>query len=116
MTYTKMVNKDGKTVEPTSATFAAAASHADWSSVPGFGVILANQAGDDSWPMTAATWILVYKQPKTPADTAEALKFFAWAYKNGGKMAEELDFVPMPDAVVTDVEKMWSADIKTAMN
>jgi len=116
MTYTKMVNKDGKTVEPTSATFAAAASRADWSSVPGFGVILANQAGDDSWPMTAATWILVYKQPKTPADTAEALKFFAWAYKNGGKMAEELDYVPMPDAVVTAVEKMWSADIKTAMN
>ena len=101
MTYTKMVNKDGKTVEPTSATFAAAASHADWSSVPGFGVILANQPGDDSWPMTAATWILVYKQPKTPADTAEALKFFAWAYKNGGKMAEELDYVPMPDAVVS---------------
>ena len=97
MTYTKMVNKDGKTVEPTSATFAAAASHADWSSVPGFGVILANQPGDDSWPMTAATWILVYKQPKDPAATAEALKFFAWAYKNGGKMAEELDYVPMPD-------------------
>ena len=66
MTYTKMLNKDGKTVEPTSATFAAAASHADWSSVPGFGVILANQPGDDLWPMTAATWILVYKQPKTP--------------------------------------------------
>jgi phosphate transport system substrate-binding protein len=116
MTYTKMVNKDGKTVEPTSATFAAAASHADWSSVPGFGVILANQPGDDSWPMTAATWILVYKQPKDPVATAEALKFFAWAYKNGGKMAEELDYVPMPDAVITDVEKMWSADIKTAMN
>jgi phosphate transport system substrate-binding protein len=116
MTYTKMVNKDGKTVEPTSATFAAAASHADWSSVPGFGVILANQPGADSWPMTAATWILVYKQPKDPAATAEALKFFAWAYKNGGKMAEELDYVPMPEKVVTDVEKMWSADIKTAMN
>jgi phosphate transport system substrate-binding protein len=116
MTYTKMVNKDGKTVEPTAATFAAAASHADWSSVPGFGVILANQPGDDSWPMTAATWILVYKQPKDPVATAEALKFFAWAYKNGGKMAEELDYVPMPEKVVTDVEKMWSADIKTAMN
>jgi phosphate transport system substrate-binding protein len=116
MTYTKMINKDGKTVEPTSATFAAAASHADWASVPGFGVILANQPGDDSWPMTAATWILVYKQPKDPAATAEALKFFAWAYKNGGKMAEELDYVPMPENVVSDVEKMWSADIKTAMN
>jgi phosphate transport system substrate-binding protein len=112
LTYTKMINKDGKTVEPTSATFAAAASHADWSSKPGFGVILANQPGDDSWPMTAATWILVYKQPKDTAATAEALKFFAWAYKNGAKMAEELDYVPMPDNVVAEVEKMWSADIK----
>jgi phosphate transport system substrate-binding protein len=112
LTYTKMINKDGKTVEPTAATFAAAASHADWSSQPGFGVILANQPGDDSWPMTAATWILVYKQPKDTAATAEALKFFAWAYKSGGKMAEELDYVPMPDNVVAEVEKMWSADIK----
>jgi phosphate transport system substrate-binding protein len=116
MTYTKMVNKDGKTVEPTSASFAAAASHADWSSVPGFGVILANQPGGDSWPMTAATWILVYKQPKDPAATAEALKFFGWAYKNGSKMAEELDYVPMPESVVSEVKKMWSSDIKTAMN
>jgi len=116
MTYTKMVNKDGKTVEPTSATFAAAASHTDWASVPGFGVILANQSGGDSWPMTAATWILVYKQPKDPAATSEALKFFAWAYKNGGKMAEELDYVPMPEHVVSDVEKMWSSEIKTATN
>jgi phosphate transport system substrate-binding protein len=112
LTYTKMVNAAGKTVEPTSATFAAAASHADWSSQPGFGVILANQPGDDSWPMTAATWILVYKQPQDPAATAEALKFFAWAYKDGGKMAEELDYVPMPDNVVSAVEKMWSDDIK----
>jgi len=112
LTYTKMINKDGKTVAPTSDTFAAAASHADWASQPGFGVILANQPGADSWPMTAATWILIYKQPKDPAATAEALKFFAWAYKDGGKMAEELDYVPMPDNVVAEVEKMWSADIK----
>jgi len=112
LTYTKMINKDGKTVAPTSDTFAAAASHADWSSQPGFGVILANQPGADSWPMTAATWILIYKQPKDPAAAAEALKFFAWAYKDGGKMAEELDYVPMPDNVVAEVEKMWSADIK----
>jgi phosphate transport system substrate-binding protein len=70
LTYTKMINKDGKSVAPTSGTFAAAASHADWSSQPGFGVILANQPGADSWPMTAATWILVYKQPKDPAATA----------------------------------------------
>ena len=87
LTYTKMVNKDGKTVMPTSATFQAAAANANWSSVPGYGVILANQPGVESWPMTAATWILVYKKPQDPAATAEALKFFAWSYAKGGKMA-----------------------------
>jgi phosphate transport system substrate-binding protein len=112
LTHTKMVNKAGKTVSPTSASFQAAAAGADWSSKPGFGVILANQPGDESWPMTAATWILMYKQPADAAASAEALKFFAWAYAKGDKMAEELDYVPMPDSVVADVEKMWSADIK----
>ena len=112
LTYTKMVNKDGKTVAPTSEAFQAAAAGADWSPKPGFGVILANQPGAASWPMTAGTWILMYKQPKDPAASAEALKFFDWAYKNGDKMAEELDYIPMPDNVVADVEKMWATDIK----
>jgi phosphate transport system substrate-binding protein len=112
LTYTKMMNKAGKVVGPTSESFQAAASGADWSSKPGFGVILANQPGDGSWPMTAGTWILMYKQPVDAAASAEALKFFAWAYKNGDKMAEELDYVPMPDGVVDQVEKMWSSDIK----
>jgi phosphate transport system substrate-binding protein len=112
LTYSKMMNKAGKTVSPTSASFQAAAAGADWKSKPGFGVILANQPGDESWPMTAGTWILMYKQPKDAAASAEALKFFDWAYKNGDKMAEELDYVPMPDSVVADVEKMWAADIK----
>src|SRR5499427_4255172 len=85
LTYTKMVNKDGKTVMPTSATFSAAAANANWSSVPGYGVILANQPGAESWPMTAATWILVYKKPQDPAATGEALKFFAWSYDKGDK-------------------------------
>ena len=71
-------------------------------------MILANQPGEKSWPMTAATWILVYKQPSDAAATAEALKFFAWAYAKGGKMAEELDYVPMPDKVVADIEKTWA--------
>lgn len=110
--YTKMVNKDGKTVAPTSEAFQAAAAGADWKSKPGFGVILANQPGAATWPMTAATWILMYKQPKDTAASAEALKFFDWAYKNGDKMAEELDYIPMPDSVVADVQKMWAADIK----
>ena len=112
LTYTQMINKDGKTVAPTSEAFQAAAAGADWTSKPGFGVILANQPGAASWPMTAGTWILMYKQPKDPAASAEALKFFDWAYKNGDKMAEELDYIPMPDSVVADVEKMWAADIK----
>jgi phosphate transport system substrate-binding protein len=114
LTHTKMMNKAGKTVEPSSATFQAAAANADWKSQPGYGVILANQPGDQSWPMTAATWILLYKKPQDAAATGEALKFFAWSYAKGGKMAEELDYVPMPAKVVNDIEKMWSAEIKDA--
>jgi phosphate transport system substrate-binding protein len=112
LSHTKMVNKDGKVVAPTLETFQAAAANADWKSQPGYGVILANQPGADTWPMTAATWILLYKQPQDAAATAEALKFFAWSYKSGGKMAQELDFVPMPAAVIADIEKMWASDIK----
>jgi phosphate transport system substrate-binding protein len=112
LTFTRMANKDGKLVSPTSESFQAAAANADWKSQPGYGVILANQPGEKSWPMTAATWILIYKQPQDPVATAEALKFFAWAYKNGGKMAEELDYVPMPDKVIGDVQTTWSSQIK----
>ena len=112
--HTKMINKAGKTVEPNSASFQAAAANADWNSRPGYGVILANQPGDQSWPMTAATWILLYKKPEKVADTAEALKFFAWSFAKGDKMAEDLDYVPMPDKVVNDIQKMWSTEIKDA--
>jgi phosphate transport system substrate-binding protein len=112
LVYTKLVNKDGKTVGPTSAAFQAAAANADWNSVPGYGVILANQPGAESWPMTAATFILIPKQPQDPVAAAEALKFFAWAYANGDKTAEELDYVPMPKKVVAEVEKAWASEIK----
>jgi phosphate transport system substrate-binding protein len=114
LTFTKMVNKAGKTVSPTSAAFQAAAANADWKSQPGYGVILANQPGESSWPMTAATWILIYKQPSDPVATGEALKFFAWSYKNGAKMAESLDYVPMPANVVADIQKYWMDSIKDA--
>jgi len=114
LTHTKMVNKDGKSVEPTSATFQAAAANANWSSVPGYGVILANQPGAESWPMTAATWILMYKKPTDPAAAAEALKFFAWAYDKGTKMAEELDYIPMPKNVADSVKKTWAGEVKDA--
>src|SRR4051812_36710712 len=114
LTFTKMINKSGKAVAPTAENFQASAANADWKSQPGYGVILANQPGDQSWPMTAATWILLYKKPQDAAPTAEALKFFAWSYAKGGKMAEELDYIAMPAKVVGDIQKMWGADIKDA--
>ncbi|MDW6022027.1 phosphate ABC transporter substrate-binding protein PstS [Mesorhizobium sp. BAC0120] len=114
LTYADMINKDGKKVEPTAAAFSAAAANADWNSQPGYGVILANQPGAETWPMTSATWILVYKKPDDAAATAEALKFFAWSYAKGDEMAAQLDYVPMPDAVVKSVEEMWAKDVVDA--
>jgi phosphate transport system substrate-binding protein len=113
LTYTKMVNKGGKTVEPTNETFQAAASNADWTHAPGYYVILTDQPGDKSWPITASTFILMHKEPADKAASAEALKFFKWAFVNGGKAAEELDYIPMPKNVVDMIEKTWSADIKS---
>ena len=114
LTYTKMINKDGKTVAPVAATFQAAAANAKWDSVPGYGVILANQPGAESWPMTAATWILIHKQPQAPAAASEALKFFAWAYDKGDKMADELDYIAMPANVAGSVKATWAKEIKDA--
>ncbi len=108
MNYARMINKAGKTVAPELAAFQAAAANADWSSVPGFGVVLTEQAGDASWPMTGATFILIHKQPKDAASTASALKFFEWAYTKGDKMASELDYVPMPDKVVGLIQASWA--------
>ena len=108
MTYADMMNKDGNKVAPEAAAFAAAAEGADWSSQPGFGVILANQKGAKSWPMTAATFILIHSDPKSPEDAAEALKFFDWAYAEGDDMAAKLDYIPMPDAVVKDIKAEWA--------
>jgi phosphate transport system substrate-binding protein len=107
LAHAKMANKDGKVVEPTADAFSAAAANANWEGTPGFGVILTDGAGAASWPIAGATFILIHKKPAKPADAAEALKFFAWAYAKGGKMAEELDFVPMPAKVVGAIEKSW---------
>ena len=113
LTYAGMVNKAGKTVQPTIAAFQAAASNADWSKAPGYYVILTDQPGDASWPITAATFILMYKDPVDKAASAEAVKFFKWAFEHGDKMAEELDYIPMPDSVVKLIEKTWSSEIKS---
>jgi phosphate transport system substrate-binding protein len=113
LTYTGLINAAGKTVQPAMAAFQAAAANADWSKEPGYRVILTNQPGDASWPITAATFILIHKQPADKAQAADALKFFAWAFDKGGKMAEELDYVPMPEAVVKQIKATWEKDVAT---
>lgn len=112
LTYTRLINKDGKAVAAATAAFAAAAASADWEAMPGFAVILTNQAGENAWPIAAATFVLMHRQPNAPAATNAALKFFAWTFAKGGKMAEELDYVPMPANVVGAVQKVWATQIK----
>jgi len=113
LTYTALVNKAGKSVQPTVAAFQAAASNADWAKAPGYYVILTDQPGEQSWPITASTFILMHKEPTDRAASAEAIKFFKWAFAKGGSAAEELDYIPMPEPVVKLIEKTWSADIKS---
>ena len=105
LTYADMVNKDGKKVEPTIAAFQAAAANADWAKAPGYYVILTDQPGAASWPITASTFILVYKDPQDKAAAGEAVKFFKWGFEKGAKLAEELDYIPMPAPVVALVDK-----------
>jgi len=114
MTTVNMVNKDGKSVAPSARAFQAAAANADWEKAEGFYVILTDEPGPESWPIAGATFILIHKQPQDPAAAAEALKFFSWAFAKGDKMAEDLDYVPMPDKVVTAIQKVWAAQVKDA--
>ena len=113
LTYTAMVNHAAKTVQPTVEAFQAAASNADWAKAPGYYVILTDQPGDKSWPITASTFILMHKDATDKAASQEAIKFFKWAFAKGDKMAEELDYIPMPDAVVKLIEKTWTSEIKS---
>jgi len=102
-------NRDGKYVAPDDKTFAAAAAGADWFSVPGMGVSLVDAKGADSWPISTASFILMYKQPADKAASAEVLKFFDWAFQNGKKSAVDLDYVPLPDKLVADIRsRVWS--------
>jgi phosphate transport system substrate-binding protein len=113
LSYTRLVNKAGKTVEPTMEAFKAAASNADWTHAPGYYLILTDQAGDKSWPIVASTFILMHKEPADKAASAEAVKFFGFAFDKGETMAEQLDYIPMPGSVVKLIENTWSADIKS---
>jgi phosphate transport system substrate-binding protein len=113
LSYTKMINAAGNVVSPGLEAFAAAASNARWADTPNFGVILSNQPGNGSWPMTAASFILIPKHPEDPKLAGDALKFFAWAFAKGGGMAQDLSYVPLPDNVVRLVETSW-AEVKGA--
>ena len=109
MTYVKLQNRDGNLVGPDDLTFAAAAAGADWFSTPGMGISLVNQKGAQSWPITGATFILMYREPKNAKNSQETIKFFDWAFVNGGKMAADLDYVPLPKSVTDRIRSdVWT--------
>ena len=109
LTHMQVQNQAGKYVNPDDTTFAAAAAGVDWFSVPGMGVSMVNAKGDSSWPISTASFILMHKQPADKAQSAEVLKFFDWAFKNGKQMAAELDYVALPDSLTNEIRsKVWS--------
>jgi phosphate transport system substrate-binding protein len=108
MNYMKLQNKAGVFVDPDDKTFAAAAAGADWFSVPGMGLSIVNQPGKDTWPVTTASFIVMYKEPENKAQSREVIKFFDWAFKNGKTLAIELDYVPLPDALTNQIrQRVW---------
>jgi phosphate transport system substrate-binding protein len=115
MAYCALVNAAGKPVGPSAASFQAAAASADWAHAPGYYLILTNQPGAGSWPITGASFILVYAVPPDPAATNAALKFFDWAYRSGAGMAADLDYVPLPESLIKQVRATWKAEIKGAV-
>ena len=114
MTHGAVQNKEGQFVQPDDAAFQAAAAFADWKNAPGFYQILTDQPGKTSWPITGASFILMYAKQDKPDNGVAVLKFFDWALKNGQKMATELDYVPLPDGVIKIIEDAWRAQIKDA--
>lgn len=114
MAYTQVQNRVGAWVAPDDDTFQAAAAYADWKNAPGFYQILTDQPGKNSWPITGASFILMQLKQDKPESGAEVLKFFDWALKNGQKMAAELDYVPMPEAVNKAIADAWKAQLTDA--
>lgn len=114
MSHTQLKNSAGEFVQPDDDSFKAAAAGAEWAKAPGMGVVLTNQPGKASWPITGASFILVHKQQASAERGREVLKFFNWAYKNGGQAAADLDYVALPTQVVDLVEGSWKANVKDA--
>jgi len=112
MAHTQLQNRDGAWLQPDDAAFKAAAASADWAKAPGFAVVLTDQPGKASWPITGASYIIVQKSQADAIKGKEVLKFFDWAYKNGDAAAADLDYVPMPDAVTKLVQDAWRANVK----
>lgn len=109
MPFLQLQNKDGKYVSPDDKSFAAAAAGVNWFSVPGMGVSMVDAKGAESWPISTASFILMYKQPTDKAQSAEVLKFFDWSFKNGKQMAADLDYVALPDSLTNEIRsKVWS--------
>ncbi len=114
LVYVRLVNREGRAVAPTTASLMAAAANANWEATPGFGVILTDMPGGESWPIANASFIVMPKQPEDAAATREALKFFTWAFAKGDRLAEALLYVPMPDNVVGAIQRLWAAEIRDA--
>lgn len=109
LTFMQLQNKNGKWVSPDDLTFAAAAAGADWFSVPGMGLSIVDQKGDSAWPITTASFIVMYKEPSDKEASREVLKFFDWAFKNGKQSALDLDYVPLPDSLTKQIrERVWT--------
>ena len=110
--HTQLKNLDGQFVDPDDETFKAAAANGDWAGTPGMAVVLTNQPGKNSWPITGASFIMMHKSQAEALTGRAVLKFFDWSYKNGAKMAAELDYVPMPAPVVKQINELWKAQLK----
>jgi len=113
LTFVRLVNRAGNAVAPTAESFSAAAASADWTRAPAFNLLLTDQPGADAWPISGATFVLVYRKPADPIATASALKFFRWAYAHG-EMAAALDYVPLPPLLVRQVEQSWRVSVRDA--
>lgn len=112
MSVVKLQNKAGKFVEPSMETFTAAGASADWKNAPGYYMVLTDQPGDKSWPITGVTYILVYKEQADAAKATEMFKYFDWCYSSGAAVAQKLNYVPIPENVIKMVKEMWKTTIK----
>jgi phosphate transport system substrate-binding protein len=114
MSYALVRNKDGAFPKPDNDSFQAAAAYADWKNAPGYYQIITDSPGKASWPIAATSFILMHVKQENPDKATEVLKFFDWSFKNGQKMADELDYVPLPEALVAQVEETWKTKIRDA--